>query len=80
MTLTKDPQATHGFMSNFANSSYIGWMNRRDLLGVELLFVGLPVPNAIRKQVDITCQYQTRLGQQLKSHKLHLGLCLILQT
>ena len=56
-------------------------MVEKDLLSIELVALCAVFPNAIRKQVYITCKAQTNWWQQVKFHKLHLGLerCLAME-
>ena len=49
------------------------------LMSIELVVLDPVIPNAIIKQTNMTCKAQTNSWQQLKPHKLHLGLCLVLQ-
>jgi hypothetical protein len=55
-------------------------VDEEDLLEIECMHPGPLVQNPIDKLAVTVHKSQTSLGQQLKTHKLHLGLHLVLKT
>jgi hypothetical protein len=56
------------------------WVDAEDLLKIEFNVCSPLVPNPISKLVATVHKSCTSLGQQLKTHKLHLGLHLVLKS
>ena len=55
-------------------------MDEKDLLKIEFIHPGPLVPKPISKLVATIQKSYTSVGQQLKIHKLHLGLHLVLKS
>jgi hypothetical protein len=53
-------------------------VEKDDLLQIEFIAQVLLVQNPISKQVATACQLKNSLGQELKTHKLHLDKRLVL--